>query len=188
LGVGGRGMFLSMLILLPIVGLVALLGHSCSFSPGGPTVDSSQLPTVNPHPTLVAASRTVGFELREAVPPPGWRTSAVDLAKAPGGANAVRVSWITPGGRYLRLVQTTWSSTADGALVAAEAGGSPTDARPIQAAGAPWVDYTGGNGEHAWARRDGQAQWLITGDGLPSEFTALAEAVTAAQPLPRSGG
>jgi hypothetical protein len=170
-----------MLILLPIIGLVALLGHSCSFSPGGPTVDSSQLPTVDPHPMLVAASRTVGFPLREVVVPPGWRASVMNLEKAPGGASAVRVSWITPGQRYLRLVQTT---AQEGALVAAEAGGAPTGATPIQAAGAEWVDYTGGNGEQAWARRNGQVEWLVTGDGTAAEFIALAEAITIAPPLP----
>lgn len=181
LGAGGRDMFLSMLILLPIVGLVALLGHGCSFSPAGPTVDTSQLPSIDPRPALVAAARTAGFPVRAAVPPPGWRATVVGLDKAPAGANAVRVSWITSGGRYLRLVQTT---ADEGALVTAEAGGAPTGASPIQAAGAQWVDYTGGNGEQAWARRDGGVEWLITGDGTRAEFGALAEAVTAAPPLP----
>jgi hypothetical protein len=185
LGAGSRDMVLSMLILLPIVGLIALLGRGCSFSPGGPTVDPSQLPAIDSHPTLVASARRLDFPLREPVPPPGWRASAVDLAKAPAGASAVRVSWITGGGRYLRLVQTT---ADEGALVAAETGAAPTGAEPIQAAGAQWVDYTGGNGEHAWARRAGGVEWLITGDGLPSEFTALAEAVSVAAPLPRVGG
>ena len=184
LGAGSRDFFISMLILLPIVGLVALLGRGCSFTPGGPSVDSSQLPTIDPHPTLVMVSPRMNFPVREPALPPGWRASAIDLAPAPGGASAVRISWITAGGRYLRLVQTTWRTTDEGALVAAEAGGNSTDAKPIQAGGAQWVDYTGGNGEHAWVRRNGAAQWLITGDGLTSEFTALADAVTAAQPLP----
>jgi hypothetical protein len=181
LGAGSRDMVISMLILLPIVGLVALLGRSCSFSPGGPTFDSSQMPSTDPHPTLVAAAARLGFPVREPMPPAGWRATVVNLDPAPGPARAVRISWITTGGRYLRAVQTT---AAEEPLVAAETGGAPTRAVPLRAAGVSWVDYTGGNGEQAWARRDGPVEWLITGDALPAEFTALAGALVHAPVLP----
>jgi hypothetical protein len=181
LGAGSRDMVISMLILLPIVGLVALLGHGCSFSPGGPTVDLNQLQTIDPRPPLISAARALPFPVREPAMPAGWRTTVVNLDPAPGGAGAVRISWITPGGRYLRVVQ---SPAEEGALVAAETGGDPTGARPLPAAGAQWVDYTGGNGEQAWARRAGPVEWLLTGDGTAAEFTAAARALTAAAPLP----
>jgi hypothetical protein len=181
LGASPRDLVISMLILLPIVGLVALLGRGCSFSPGGPTADPSSLPSVDPRPALVAAAPGIGFPLRLPSVPAGWHATVVDLGPGPADASAARVSWITDGGRYLRLVQ---SGAEEGALVEAETDGPPTGARPVRAAGAQWVDYTGHNGEQAWARRDGAVEWLITGDGSPAEFTALAAAVVASPPLP----
>jgi hypothetical protein len=181
LGAGPRDMLISMLILLPIVGLVAVLGRGCSFAPDGPTVDSSHLPNVDIHGALVAAARAMPFELREPSVPAGWRANAVDQRPGPGGASTVRVGWVTTAGRYLRLVQST---AQEGALVAAETQGPPSAARPVAAAGATWVDYQGGNGERAWTRRADGVQWLITGDATAGEFDALARAITAAAPLP----
>lgn len=184
LGAGPRDMLISMLILLPIVGLMAFLGRGCSFSPGAPTMDPSAIPTVDTRQALGAAARQVPFPLRQPVPPGGWRANVVDQRKAPGDASAVRVGWITPAGRYLRLVQTT---AEEGALVAAETGGPPTSAAPLEEAGVSWVNYTGANGEQAWARRSDGVEWLITGDGVPAEFQILAQALVAAPPLPPKG-
>ena len=175
-------MLISLLVLLPIVGLVAALGRGCSFAPGGPTVDSSRLPSLDIHGPLVAAARAVPFELREPAVPARWRANAVDQRPGPGGAPTVRVGWVTTAGRYLRLVQ---SAAEEGALVAAETGGPPAAARPVAAAGAGWVDYRDGNGEHAWARGVDGVEWLITGDATPAEFARLARALGAAAPLPR---
>jgi uncharacterized protein DUF4245 len=184
LGARPRDMVISLLILLPMVGVVALLGRSCSFSPGGPTVDPSAMPRVDVHGPLVAAAREVPFAVREPSLPAGWRANSVDQRPAPGGASAVRIGWVTDGGRYLRLVQTS-SATDEGALVAAETEGPPTAAQPVDVAGAAWVRYTGGNGEQAWARQVDGARWLITGDGDEPEFRLLATAVAAAPPLRR---
>jgi hypothetical protein len=175
-------MLISMLILLPIIGLLAFLGRGCSFSPGGPTVDPSRLPGIDAHGALSAAARATPFAVREPVVPAGWRANAVDQRPAPGGAKAVRIGWVTDGGRYLRLVQST---AEEAALVTAEAGGPPTGAGPLSVAGAPWVAYTGGNGEQAWTRREDGVQLVVTGDGVPAEFRTLAEAVSVAKPLPR---
>jgi hypothetical protein len=99
----------------------------------------------------------------------------------------VRIGWITAGGRYLRLVQTT---AAEGALVieetATKGGGPPIARGPVQVAGQQWVDYTGSNGEQAWVRAANGVTWLITGDGTVDEFTALARAIEVAPPLPRT--
>jgi hypothetical protein len=182
LGAGPRDMLISMLVLLPIVGLVAVLGRGCSFAPAGPTVDSAHLPNVDIHGALPAAARAVPFELREPSVPAGWRANSVDQRPGPGGAPTVRVGWVTTAGRYLRLVQ---SAGQEGELVAAETQGPPRAARPVAAAGATWVDYQGGNGERAWTRRADGAQWLITGDATAAEFDLLARAITAAAPLSR---
>jgi hypothetical protein len=177
-------MLISMLILLPIIGVLAFLGRGCSFSPGGPSADPSTMPSVEAPAALAAAARQVPFPLREPVLPANWRANAVDQRKAPGDTPAVRVGWITSGGRYLRLVQTT---AEEGALVAAETGGPPTSATPVNAAGLTWVDYTCANGEQAWAYRAGGVEWLITGDGVAGEFQILAAAQAKASPLPTNG-
>jgi hypothetical protein len=177
-------MLISMLILLPIIGLLAFLGRGCSFSPGGPTVDPSATPNVDTRQALAAAAHQVAFPLRDPAVPPGWRANVVDQRKAPGDVNAVRVGWITAGGRYLRLVQTT---AEEGALVAAETGGPPGSAVPVQAAGLTWVNYRGANSEQAWAYRADGVEWLITGDGIVPEFQILAAALAKAPPLPTNG-
>jgi hypothetical protein len=177
-------MLISMLILLPIIAVLAFLGRGCSFSPGGPTVDPSATPNVDTRQALAAAAHQVAFPLRDPAVPPGWRANVVDQRKAPGDVNAVRVGWITAGGRYLRLVQTT---AEEGALVAAETGGPPGSAVPVQAAGLTWVNYTGANNEQAWAHRADGVEWLITGDGIVPEFQILAAALAKAPPLPSNG-
>jgi len=177
-------MLISMLILLPIIGVLAFLGRGCSFSPGGPSADSSAMPSVEAPAALAAAAHQVSFPLREPVLPGNWRANAVDQRKAPGEVDAVRVGWITSGGRYVRLVQTT---AEEGALVAAETGGPPASAAPVTAAGLTWVNYTCANGEQAWAHRAGGVEWLITGDALVGEFQILAAAQAKASPLPTNG-
>src|SRR5436190_13602027 len=57
LGAGPRDMIISMLVMLPLVGIVALLSRGCAFTPGGPTVDASKLPVVVVHPVFVEAAR-----------------------------------------------------------------------------------------------------------------------------------
>ncbi|MBO0848294.1 MAG: DUF4245 domain-containing protein [Pseudonocardia sp.] len=185
LGARPRDMVISLLILLPLIGVFALLGRSCSFSPGGPTVNPAAMPRVDVHGPLVSAARELPFAVREPSLPAGWRANSVDRRPAPAGAGAVRVGWVTDGGRYLRLVQTASTGADEGALVAAETGGPPRAAEPVDVAGTAWVGYTGANGEQAWVRQADGARWLITGDGVEPEFRLLATAVAAAPPLPR---
>src|SRR5215469_5015551 len=84
LGARPRDMIISLLILLPLVGLFALLGRGCSFSPLGPTVDPNAAPSVDPRPALTAAARRVPFPVRLPALPAGWRANAVDSRPAPG--------------------------------------------------------------------------------------------------------
>jgi hypothetical protein len=174
-------MLISILVLLPVVGIFAFLGRGCSFSPGGPTVDPSAVPSVQVAPVLATVARQVPIPLRNPATPTGWRATSVDPRPAPGGAVAVRVSWLTSAGRYLRLVQ---SNAEEGALVADETAGQPGAAAPVRVGATDWVAYRGANGEQAWAHRDGPVEWLVTGDGVAAEFQALAQAVAAAPPLP----
>lgn len=180
---GYRDMIISMAVLLPIVAFVAVLSRGCSFSPGGPTVDPSQMPRVDSHAVFAESARRLSFPIRDPALPANWRASTVEQRLAPGGASAVRVSWITDGGRYMRLVQTT---AEEGALVADETGGGRPIARgAIPVAGQQWVSYQGANDEQAWARQAGGVIWVITGDGVDAEFSVLANAVETARPLPR---
>ncbi len=183
---------LSILVLLPLIGLVALVGRGCSFSPGGPTVDDSAAPRVDARAALADAARGLDFPVRVPELPPTWRANSTDRRSAPGGAGAVRVGWLTDGGRYLRLVQASIVETAkpgrpadEGPLVAAETKGPPEARGVVTVADQPWVRYQAPNGEQVWVRTADGVRWLVTGSGTEPEFQTLAAAVGAAPPLPR---
>ena len=52
-------------------------------------------------------------------------------------------------------------------------------------AGSTWVVYTDPGKESSWVTDLGSVRVLIHGAGNPDEYTRLAEAVTAASPIPR---
>ncbi|MGQ0481391.1 MAG: DUF4245 domain-containing protein [Pseudonocardia sp.] len=185
-----RDILLSVLVLLPLIGLVALVGRGCSFSPGGPTVDDSAAPRVDAAAALADAARGLDFPVRVPEVPPTWRANSTDRRAAPGGAGAVRVGWLTDGGRYLRLVQADprpgpGQPADEGPLVAAETKGPPDARGVVTVAGQPWVRYQAPNGEQVWVRTAAGVRWLVTGSGTEAEFRTLAAAVSAAAPLPR---
>jgi uncharacterized protein DUF4245 len=174
--------------LLAVVALVvAGLAGSCSFSPGGPTVDGSRLPVVDAPAELDRAARTTPFPVRVPAVPPDWRSNsvgqdrvAVPDAPAEPGNRSVRVGYLTPQGRYLSLVQT---DAPEDALLAAETGAQPALGAGAQdIAGLHWVVYDRDRGEPIWiAELPGTAptRALVTGSGDADDFTALAAAVAA---------
>src|SRR5689334_6747656 len=179
-------------VLAVIILVIAGATGSCSFSPGGPTVDDSRLPVVDAPAELAAIARTTPFPVRVPAVPAGWRSNGVDQDRVPvpngppDAANrSVRVGYLTPQDRYLRLVQT---DAAEDALLAAEAGKQPAlGAGAKDVSGLHWVVYTRDGGESIWiATVPGPAgtRALITGSGTDDDFTALATALateTAAQ-------
>ncbi|MFC5950083.1 DUF4245 domain-containing protein [Pseudonocardia lutea] len=178
-----RDMLTALAVLLVIV-LVGGGVRSCSFAPGGPTIDPGAAPTVDVPARLAEFARVSEFPLRIPAVPQGWRSNSTDRSPVEGGGTAVRVGYLTPDGRYLRLVQ---SDGAEEALVATEAGGPLAGTGVTDAGGLRWVTYQAEGGEPfrvAPAPDDPQVRWLVTGSGTDAEFAALARATVAGQVLP----
>jgi Protein of unknown function (DUF4245) len=180
-------MVLSLAVLLVIIGAIVWLTRGCQFSPSGPSIDSSAMPSVNASRELTGAARRVDFAVRSPALPDGWRSNSANTVPVGAGneaTTAVRVGWITSGGNYLRLSQ---SRAAVGALVVLEVGGDvPPDARgSVDVSGTSWTKYPGKGSETSWVLSADGVQLLITGSGTDEEFRTMALAVQTAKPLPR---
>jgi Protein of unknown function (DUF4245) len=185
-----RDMAVAIGVLVVIILVLAGTAGSCSFSPGGPTVDDSRLPVVDAPAELAAIARTTPFPVRVPAVPSGWRSNSVDQDRVPAptgppdAANrSVRVGYLTPQDRYLRLVQT---DAAEDALLATEAGKQPALGSGAQdIAGLHWVVYTRDAGEPIWIATvpgDTPTRALITGSGSADDFAALANAMATGAP------
>ena len=181
---------MSMRDLLGAVGLLVVfvlvvggLTRGCSFAPGGPTVDPTSGPTVDAPTELRALVGTAPFALRVPSVPAGWRANAVSTARVgAGGRLAVRTGYVTPAGRYLRVVQ---SDASEAELLASEARGTPVGAGVVDVDGTRWVTYTDDTREPIRIADVSGVRLLITGDGDDPEFRTLATATSGAQPLTR---
>jgi hypothetical protein len=184
-----RDMAVALGILAVIILVIAGTTGSCSFSPGGPTVDDSKLPIVDAPGELGTIARTTPFPVRVPAAPAGWRSNSVDqdrvpaLDGSPDANRSVRVGYLTPQDNYLRLVQT---DAPEEALLATEAGKQPalgSGAKDI--AGLHWVVYSRDGGEPIWIATlpgDTPTRALITGSGTDDDFTALATGLAAGAP------
>ena len=179
---GMRDMLVSMVVLAVGVLLLAGITKGCSFSPGGPSTDTSSVPTVDVTAELQAAAGQVKFPLREPSPPSGWRANsdAVDNVGPNGTDTAVRIGWLTPADHFLQVTQSD-DSTLD--LVRATAG--ITDDSPVRPTGTQtvngtkWTVYPGIRSESSWVADLGAERLFITGNGTPGEFRTLAAATLA---------
>lgn len=184
-----RDMLVAMGLLVVVVGLVGGLSRGCSFSPAGPTVDQGAFPVVDAPAELRRLAPLVPFPLRVPAVPPEWRSNSADqdlVAPAdPSLGRSVRVGYLTPEGRYLRLLQ---SNGTEEALLAAETGGAPVPARgATEVAGLPFVVYGGEDEEPIWIGELDGVRVLLTGSGGEADFRALAGAVVAGEELPTGG-
>ena len=183
-----RDMAVAMAVLAGIVLLFAGITRSCSFAPTGPTADPAGIPVVDA-PAALRELR-VPFPVRIPAVPAGWRSNSVAQDRVPqdrAGARVVRIGYLTPGGRYLRLLQ---SDAGEPALLAVETGTTPAVARgPVDIAGQRWVVYERGNDEPIWIADvptpgAGSLRMLITGSGSEEDIRALATAALAGELLP----
>ncbi|WP_214364277.1 DUF4245 domain-containing protein [Pseudonocardia sp. H11422] len=179
-------MLIALAVLVPIVLIMAGSVRSCSFAPGGPTVSVDAGPTVDAPARLRELARDVPFGVRIPAVPQGWRANSTDRSPVEGGGSAVRAGWITPEGRYLRLVQ---SDAAEEALVVTEAGVPLPGRGTVDAAGRSWVVYGTDGGEpfritEIAAPGAPTVRLLITGSGTEDEFRTLAEATLDGEQLP----
>jgi hypothetical protein len=180
-----RDMVGAMVLLVLIIGAVLTVFGSCSFSPGGPTVDPNTAPTADASGTFERAARSVTFPVRAPETPKGWRANSAATSSVGAGAEAnvvVRVGWVTPGGTYLQLSQSG-GTRAD--VLAKETGRVDTPSSgEVDVAGVTWTTYPARRDEQAWVTDLDGALVLITGSGSDAEFRTLATATQTVNPLP----
>jgi hypothetical protein len=180
-------MVLSMAVLVAIIGAIVWLTRGCEFSPSGPSVDPASAPTVDASKELTSAARRVVFPVRAPVVPGDWRSNSFNTVPVGTGAQAttaVRVGWITPPGRYLRLSQS--NAPVDMLVVMEAGGGVSADSRgSVDVAGTKWAKHLGKGSESSWVTTVDGVQLLITGSGTEDEFRTLATAAQTAKPVER---
>jgi hypothetical protein len=198
-----RDLLGAMVALVAVVLVIGGLTRGCAFAPGGPTTDPAAGPSVDAPAQLRALASGTAFSLRVPAVPSGWRATAVGTVQvepagqagtAAGagftGHRAVRTGYVTPAGRYLRVVQ---SDAAEADLLAEEAqdAGAPPQragsraSGPVDVGGTRWLAYDDGTREPLWTAQVDGVQLLITGSGDDDEFRALAAATTGGEVLPR---
>jgi hypothetical protein len=184
---GGRGrqtmrdMLLSMVVLAVVILILAAITHSCSFSPGGPTVSTANLPSVDVSAELGAAAGQVRFPLRRPTLPADWRPNS-DSEQPIGTDNSdavVYVGWLTGTGRFLQLAQSN-ASVTDLVHQIAGADVPVTPQGQTRVGDATWTVYSGVRDEQSWVRDLGPVRLLITGNADAAEFSTLAAAAQSA--------
>jgi hypothetical protein len=179
-----RDMVVAVAVLVGVVLVLAGVTRSCSFAPGGPTIDPAGVPVVDA-PAALRELR-VPFPLRIPAVPAGWRSNSVSQERVEGG-RVVRVGYLTPDGQYLRLLQ---SDASEPVVLAVETGANPAVLRgPVDVGGQRWVVYTRGSDEPIWTADvptpgGGSVRMLITGSGTEDEARTLAGAAVAGELLP----
>lgn len=177
-----RDMVGAVVVLVAIVLVFAGVTRSCSFAPGGPSVDPAAGPSVDAPAQLRVLAGAMPFALRVPALPQGWRATTVDTARiGDGAARGVRIGYLTPQGRYLRLVQ---SDADEPALLASEAEGAPVASGPVVVDGVTWVSYTDDTREALRVATVDGVRLLITGSGDDDAFRTLAAAATSGAVLP----
>lgn len=181
-----RDMIVAIGVLVLVVLVIGGVTRGCAFAPGGPSVDPSALPVVDAPAELRALAGDVPFALRVPAVPPGWRSNAVDQDRVdpadPASGRVVRTGYLTPEGRYLRLVQ---SDGTEEALLVSEAGAGGAPARgTTDVGGLAFVVYGAEDDEPIWIGELDGVRLLITGSGSEQDFQALAGGVLTGEVLP----
>jgi len=186
-GLRMRDMVGAVVVLVAIIGAVMGFYGSCSFSPGGPTIDSASVPSADASGQLTRTARTVAFSVREPAVPSGWRANSAGTSPVGAGASGdvvVRVGWVTSSGAYLQLSQSG-GAAADVLVKETGQDEAPAASGSVEVAGVTWTSYPGRRDEPAWVTELDGAVVLITGSAPDSEFRQLAAAMQKATPLPR---
>ncbi|MGI5125805.1 DUF4245 domain-containing protein [Pseudonocardia sp. CA-107938] len=181
-----RDMAAAVGVLVVLALVVAGLGRSCAFAPGGPQVDQDKLPTVDAPADLARYAKEVPFAVRVPAVPAGWRANSSGVDPVGGGSTArvVRVGYLTSGHRFVRLLQ---GDVPEEQMLRVQVGTKAVGARgPVDVGGTRWVVYGGtGDTEPIWVADTGPTRLLITGSAEEADFRALAAAALAAPVAPR---
>ncbi|WP_092979838.1 DUF4245 domain-containing protein [Actinopolyspora lacussalsi] len=174
---GPRAMLFAMLPLILVVLGIAGLSGRCSFSPLGPSLDSSTAPTINASEELDSAARRVDFQVLRPELPEGWRANSADVRQVAPDSTAVQVGWLTGRTHYVRLSQ---SPASEAELVSFETEQRPRALGTVDVADRKWVIYRSIRSERAWVSERDDVRLLITGNGDEREFRTMARAVSRA--------
>jgi hypothetical protein len=178
-----RDMLGALVVLVLVVLVAGGISRSCTFAPTGPTVDASRLPVVDAPAELARLAPDSSFPLRVPAVPADWRANAVDRTSLPEGGRTVRIGYLTPDGRYLRLQQ---GDASEEAMLRAEAGAAAPGQGVVDVDGQRWVAYTGERGEPIWITEVGgepAVRMLVTGSGSDADFRMLAAAAVRGEVL-----
>jgi Protein of unknown function (DUF4245) len=178
-----RDMLGALVVLVLVVLVAGGISRSCTFAPTGPTVDASRLPVVDAPAELARLAPDSSFPLRVPAVPADWRANAVDRTSLPESGRTVRIGYLTPDGRYLRLQQ---GDASEEAMLRAEAGAAAPGQGVVDVEGQRWVAYTGERGEPIWITEvagEPAVRMLVTGSGSDADFRMLAAAAVRGEVL-----
>jgi hypothetical protein len=177
-----RDMIGAMVVMLAIIGVVMAFYGSCSFSPGGPSVDSASVPSADASGQLSRTARSVAFPVREPAVPKGWRANSASTSPVGAGEVLVRVGWVTSDGKFLQLSQSG-ADMADTLVKETGHEEAPAATGSVDVDGVTWTSYPARRDEPAWVTDLDGAVVLITGSASEAEFRQLATATQQATPL-----
>lgn len=158
---------------------IAGLAGQCSFSPGGPT--KGPVPTFDAAAALGVDAKELDFPIRNPALPPGWTPNSGNRNDVPGtdGGPSTTVGYVTEGGRFIEMTQT---SASEEAVVRAQAPNQPASGAQT-VGGVSWIVYPGEKGEPVWVADLGELRVAVRGTANQDEFVKLVQAYMAAKPL-----
>lgn len=137
-------------LVVPLVALVAFCQPK-----------AAQTPTVDPSNVYAAATEQRAFRVREPHGLTGWKPTVATFNPAVGGRFTARVSYSTPDGHYLQLVQS--NAAADSLIASVIDRGEPLGVEQI--AGDNWSRYTARDGqETAFVLIEPKVTVMVVGD------------------------
>ncbi|WP_164873368.1 DUF4245 domain-containing protein [Rhodococcus xishaensis] len=176
----GRDMAWSLIPLLIACLVIAGIASQCSFNLGGPK--PGPIPSFDADAAFRYDARELGFPIRQPEIPEGWTSNSGSrsIVTGDGGGDSSNIGFITEAGRYIQLTQ---SDATEEALVPFIAGEPRYLTGTEQIGDRTWVVFGGDGVEAIWVSDFGDARILITGPAPAEEFTKLATAVGAVEPL-----
>jgi hypothetical protein len=150
-------------LIIPIVAFVALCQPRAT---DAPTVDASRV--------YATARAQNAFPVVEPSGLSGWRTTVANIQNQGAGRYTLRVSYETPDGRYLQLLQS--NDAAETVVAAVVDDGQPQGTE--QLSGGSWFRYSAREGrELAFVRLEQRVTVVVVGDASAARAKELIAAL-----------